>query len=248
MVSPGVDESRIRDLISEFSAAVERESPREIAALMCADEAEPFLDNTSVPHDHVAERVETPTVRVMDVRVFGDTAFARFARETDEVRSLYFRREHGRWTVCADAEDDLSLEQLEGNAWPAAPSDATRLVRAAHELRRKPIGSLGVEDLRLLLSQNEGLDVLLPRTMIWLQSEPLLEGDLYPGDLLAAALHVNHDYWRKDPVSLTRMRIVIDAIRDLGDLTEHDAPHDEIWNLISAFSTDLASRPPENTP
>jgi CDI immunity proteins len=248
MVSPGVDESRIRDLISEFSAAVERESPREIAVFMCADEAEPFLDNTSVPHDHVAERVETSTVRVIDVRVFGDTAFARFARETDEVRSLYFRREHGRWTVCADAEDDLSLEQLEGNAWPAAPSDATRLVRAAHELRRKPIGSLGVEGLRFLLLQNEGLDVLLPRTMILLQSEPLLEGDLYPGDLLAAALQVDHDYWRKDPVSLTRMRIVVDAIRDLGDLTEHDAPHDEIWNLISAFCTDLASRPPENTP
>jgi hypothetical protein len=107
-----------------------------------------------------------------------------------------------------------------------------------HELRRKPIGTLNVEDLRVLLSQNQGVDVLQPRTVFRLQRDPLLEGDPYPGDLLVAALRVNHGQWATDPVSLTRMRITIDTVRDMGDLAEHGAPHDEISHLMSEFLTD----------
>ncbi|SCY89492.1 hypothetical protein SAMN02745898_104524 [Streptomyces sp. 136MFCol5.1] len=55
-----------------------------------------------------------------------------------------------------------SLEELKDERWPAPSGDATRLVATPHALRRKPIGELTVEDMRLLIGQNEGLPHLLP--------------------------------------------------------------------------------------
>nr|WP_225957341.1 contact-dependent growth inhibition system immunity protein [Amycolatopsis lexingtonensis] len=78
----------------------------------------------------------------------------------------------------------LSLEQLEGHAWGAPPADATRLVRTAHELRRKPVGDLGAEDLRLLLLQQVSVELLVPLALDLLERKPLTEGDFCPGDLL----------------------------------------------------------------
>ncbi|MFE7312677.1 contact-dependent growth inhibition system immunity protein [Streptomyces sp. NPDC057555] len=89
------------------------------------------------------------------------------------------------------------MEQIEGNFWPAPGDDATRLVRTAHALRREPIGSLGPEGLRLLISQDIGLDVLVPRAITLLHQDPLAEGDYYPGDLLGAVLEVPSEYWAR---------------------------------------------------
>jgi hypothetical protein len=108
VVSRSDDESLITDLIEAFSIAVERAVPRDLAALMCADEAESFLDNISDPESEGVVPVREQAVHVLAVRVFDDLALARFTRSTEEVRTLYFRREDGRWTVCADAEDELS--------------------------------------------------------------------------------------------------------------------------------------------
>jgi hypothetical protein len=238
MPSPSDDESSIRDLTEAFSVAVSRGVPSELAALMCADEAESFLDNVNDPDgDDVVVPVEVPAVDVLGVRVFGEVALTRFARAST-VGTLFFRWEDGRWTVCADAEDDLSLDQLEDYVPPAA--DATQLAPAVRELRRRPIGELDVEGLRVLLDHDEGLDILLPRAAVRLQWEPLLQGDRFPGDLLAATLGVDRAQWAKDPVSLTRMRIVIDNLRDMGDLTGHGAPHGELWTLMTEF---LAAHP-----
>jgi CDI immunity proteins len=130
--------------------------------------------------------------------------------------------------VCADAEDDLSLDQLEGGQRPAPPA-------RVRELRRTPLGDLDVAGLVTLVEQHQGLDILLPRVTVRLQREPLLPGDRLPGDLLAAALRVEREQWAKDPISLTRMRITIDTVRDMGDLDAHGAPHREIWDLITRF-------------
>jgi hypothetical protein len=57
----------------------------------------------------------------------------------------------------AQFQESLSLEQIEDNAWGDPPADATRPVRTVYQLRRKPIGTMQVEDLRLLLLQQEGV-------------------------------------------------------------------------------------------
>jgi hypothetical protein len=109
-------------------------------------------------------------------------------------------------------QSSLSVQELEGDDWGDAPEDASRLVRTIHELRRKPIGSLTAEDLRLLIGQQVGLDVLLPRTTDWLQKEPLLEGDLYPGDVLVTVLRVPASYWASHPALMTKLNTALDAI------------------------------------
>ncbi|MDT8909991.1 contact-dependent growth inhibition system immunity protein [Amycolatopsis sp. PS_44_ISF1] len=84
--------------------------------------------------------------------------------------------------------ESLSLEQIEDSYWGDPPADATRLVATAHALRRRPIGTLDVEDLRLLLGQQEGVEVLTPLALTKLEGNPLAEGDFYPGDLFEAVL------------------------------------------------------------
>lgn len=57
---------------------------------------------------------------------------------------------------------DRSLQELERERWSAPSGDETRLMATVRELRRKPIGGLTVEDMRLLIRQNVGLAHLLP--------------------------------------------------------------------------------------
>ncbi|MEW2490669.1 contact-dependent growth inhibition system immunity protein [Streptomyces sp. NPDC048411] len=68
---------------------------------------------------------------------------------------------------------DRSLEELEDDRRPAPSADATRLVATAHALRRKPIGELTVEGMRLLIRQNEGLLYLLPPALEVPRRDPM---------------------------------------------------------------------------
>jgi hypothetical protein len=111
-------------------------------------------------------------------------------------------------------DDTLSLEQIEDDFWGDPPADATRLIRTVHSLRHKPIGLLDAEDLRTLVAQKEGLDVLVPRTLTRLEAEPLLEGDFYPGDVLVAVLGVPGGYWSANPAQLGRLERILASIDD----------------------------------
>jgi hypothetical protein len=149
------DEPVITDLLKAFALATERGAPRDMAALMCADEAEAFLDNVYDPDSDDAAAVDEVEKDVLRVRTYGDVALASFIRPYfARPNTIVFRRENGRWTVCAEAEQELSLEQLEDDIWPAPPSSASDAQRRVHALRREPIGHFSVEDLRILLSQN----------------------------------------------------------------------------------------------
>lgn len=112
--------------------------------------------------------------------------------------------------------DDLSLEQLEGTAWGPPPAGATALVATVHELRRKPVRVLSAEDLRVLIAQRVGLEVLIPRALDRLEHEPLLEGDYYPGDVLVAVLGVPSEYWSDHRPQLDRVDSIIATIEDPG--------------------------------
>ncbi|WP_239132156.1 contact-dependent growth inhibition system immunity protein [Paractinoplanes durhamensis] len=111
---------------------------------------------------------------------------------------------------------DRSLEEIEGDVWGEPPAGATRLVATVHELRRRPVGQLAVEDLRTLVGQQVGLDVVVPMVLDLLAAEPLAEGDFYPGDLLAATMRVPVEYWRAYPSWAARLRDIVDAV-DVDD-------------------------------
>jgi len=115
--------------------------------------------------------------------------------------------------------DQASLEEIEGDFWGDPPTGATRLISTVHDLRRKPVGLLGVEDLRVLIAQQVGLPVLVPRALSALERDPLAEGDFYPGDLLVAMRRVPPDHWRAHPDQRARLLAVAGAA-DLAEVDE----------------------------
>ncbi|MFI2430148.1 contact-dependent growth inhibition system immunity protein [Streptomyces sp. NPDC018955] len=110
---------------------------------------------------------------------------------------------------------DLSLEELERDRWAAPSGGETRLMATARELRRKPIGSLTVEDMRLLIRQDVGLAHLLPLAVEVLRANPLAEGDMYEGDLLAAVLTRSAVVWSEFPELGREVRLIVSELTDV---------------------------------
>lgn len=119
--------------------------------------------------------------------------------------------------------DALSLEQIERDVWGDPPAEATYLVRTAHELRRKPIGTLTPEDLRLLLGQKIGVDALLPSALRLLAADPLVEGDFYPGDLLRAAVRIPAEYWADRASQAAAIRKIARAAKEVISSFQDDS-------------------------
>ncbi|MFD8010845.1 contact-dependent growth inhibition system immunity protein [Streptomyces sp. NPDC058955] len=116
----------------------------------------------------------------------------------------------------------LSLEELERDRG-SVPSDGdTRLMATVRELRRKPIGSLTVEDLRFLIRQDVGLASLLPLAVEVLRANPLAEGDVYAGDLLAAVLTRSADVWSGFPELGREVRLIVSELTDVPPALERD--------------------------
>ncbi|MFD7987203.1 contact-dependent growth inhibition system immunity protein [Kitasatospora indigofera] len=96
---------------------------------------------------------------------------------------------------------ERSVEELEGDRWPAPPGGGTRLTATVHELRGRPIGGLTVEDMRLLIGQDVGLAHLLPLVVEVLRADPMAAGGMYEVDLPAAVLTRSAEVWRGSPNS-----------------------------------------------
>lgn len=90
--------------------------------------------------------------------------------------------------------EDATLEQLEGTRW-GEPTYPSYLVTECHRLRRVPLRELTIENLRILIGQNIGLQFLMPLAVAKLNDDPLAEGMHHPGDLLCAVLRVDPKFW-----------------------------------------------------
>ena len=132
-----------------------------------------------------------------------------------------------------DGDLGLTLEAIE-RPWGDAPSAASYLVRTVHRLRRKPIGQLGIEDLRILLGQDVGTEAVLPRALTVLEREPLAEGDYYPGDLLAAVLSLPVAYWQKYPAYADRIERILTTVESTDPETGEDLD-DATQSKIQAY-------------
>lgn len=113
----------------------------------------------------------------------------------------------------SEPDKSRSLEEIEDDRWGDPPADATRLVTTAYALRKRPVGALDAEGLRLLISQQIGLDTLVPLALDQVEQDPLAEGDFYPGDLLDALIRrVPDSYWQAHEDQRTRVRTVAQAL------------------------------------
>lgn len=100
------DSTKIKALINAFSESVSKGNPQEIAGLMCREEAEPYLDSVADPGGEVAN-ADKPKFKIGGVVVRGNAASANLLFQDNHSQTMYFRKEEGRWTVCAPAKDQL---------------------------------------------------------------------------------------------------------------------------------------------
>ncbi len=94
-------------------------------------------------------------------------------------------------------QERKSIEQLENDYW-ADFDFPTALVERCHKYRKIPIKNLTIEQIRTLISQNIGLEFLLPKALDVLKLNILAEGEYYPGDLLSAVLTTKE--WNDEPL------------------------------------------------
>ncbi|WBB71265.1 hypothetical protein O7602_16005 [Micromonospora sp. WMMD1128] len=104
------DETRIRGVVGDFAAAVDRHDQTAILGLLCAEEAEEFRadDDFEPSREPLAESPSLRPVDAADIRVTGDTASAEISRPGQRDVTLHFRREDGAWKVCAPAGDAVT--------------------------------------------------------------------------------------------------------------------------------------------
>ena len=86
------------------------------------------------------------------------------------------------------------LEELEKDKWPD-PGFRSRVITRVHELRRTPLNEFTIGDVRLMISQNQSLDYMVPKALEMLEVNLLAEGDFYEGDLAKSVLNIPLDFW-----------------------------------------------------
>lgn len=110
------------------------------------------------------------------------------------------------------ADEDLTLEELEGYDSGDPETAPTPMVAICIRLQKIPLNALSDSDLRLLIGQQIGLKYLVPKALDRLTSLPLLQTDYYPGDLLNALLRIDWDYWIQNPRELDCVRSIAGSV------------------------------------
>lgn len=98
-----------------------------------------------------------------------------------------------------------TLQQLDGQDWGDPESAPTGMVARCLRLRRTPLKDISRGDLRLLVSQNIGTEVLVPMALRHVSDDPLMETEYYPGDLLGALFRVEKAYWSDNLAELEQL-------------------------------------------
>jgi NAD(P)-dependent dehydrogenase (short-subunit alcohol dehydrogenase family) len=125
----------------------------------------------------------------------------------------------------------LTLEQLDGENW-GEPPYPSHLVRTVYAVRRKPLGTLSDEELRLALGQQFFLEWVLPLALERLSDDPFRSGDFYLCDFLVHVTTLPPDFWALHEAEReTVIRIIAKA---KGDIRWLDVDH-QTQDVILSF-------------
>lgn len=75
---------------------------------------------------------------------------------------------------------------------------SSNLTARCTELLSRPLNEYSVEDMRIMIGQQVGLNYLIPLALEQLHINILSEGDYYAGDLLNVVLKVDKAFWSKN--------------------------------------------------
>jgi hypothetical protein len=102
-----------------------------------------------------------------------------------------------------------SLQELEGQDW-GEPNFDSHLVLTCNELRKKAIGRFEIEDLRIMIGQEIGLDYLIPLALETLEDNIFAKGDMYSGDLLDTVLRIDSNFWGNNPIYKADLEYILE--------------------------------------
>lgn len=108
-----------------------------------------------------------------------------------------------------------SLQELENCDW-GEPMYNSHLVVTCHRLRCVPLKQFNIEDLRIMIGQNIGLEYLVPLALKHLHRRPLAEGDFFPGDLLTSVLRVEANFWVQFPTYGREVHQIVQKVLSMG--------------------------------
>lgn len=119
--------------------------------------------------------------------------------------------------------------------------DDSPLVQRVNAVLRKPLLELDEEDVRLLISQQDCLDHVIPLALDRLEIDPLADVSLYPGDLLDVCLTVDRTFWTTHPELRSRleeiaMRLIVDHRAQLNEVNVGNIPN-EIKNFLNSYAS-----------
>jgi hypothetical protein len=91
-----------------------------------------------------------------------------------------------------------SIEALEKYSYGDPATAPTGLIRRCLEYVKVPISNLTIEQLRKLIGQQIGLVYLIPLALDELENDIMVQGNLYPGDLLEAVAKADLAFWKPE--------------------------------------------------
>jgi hypothetical protein len=128
-----------------------------------------------------------------------------------------------------------TLEQLDGQVW-GEPEWESHLVLECHRLRRLPLREFTPANLRVMIGQSIGLKFLAPLALHILADDPLLDAELYAGDLLTSLLASERAFWVGHPELRATLIRTVDSARfrlDSLDESERDLSADFLADAVS---------------
>jgi len=128
-----------------------------------------------------------------------------------------------------------TLEQFDGQHW-GEPEWESHLVLECHRLRRIPLREFTPANLRIMVGQSIGLEVLAPLALHALADNPLLEAELYPGDLLCALLTSDRAFWAAHPDLRAALSSTAESARFRLDTLDESERHSAAESFHDAFS------------
>jgi CDI immunity proteins len=117
--------------------------------------------------------------------------------------------------------EDQTIEELENDFWPEPSAYPTGLIKDVHSIRKKKLVEMDSNDVRLLISQNIGLEYLIPKAIKILRVNVLEDALYYPGDLLTAVLSIKNEYWIEHTLEKEDVtKLIFDSKVSISSTTE----------------------------
>jgi hypothetical protein len=98
-------------------------------------------------------------------------------------------------SAATQMDQSKSLQEIDGDDWGDPETAETPMIGRVLALRRKPLRDLDDGEVRLAVGQKVGFPIVLEVAIRRLRADPLIEGDYYPGDVLAALVRLDEVDW-----------------------------------------------------